>query len=112
MKIQANCASSAARHTSFHGVRFLPMKGALKSSRYVFFLFLAQCSEGGDPPPFVDAGRDVLQPTYTIEQLKDPDTCKTCHEKHYREWSGSMHAYASDDPLFLAMNERGQRQAN
>jgi hypothetical protein len=29
---------------------------------------------------------------------------------HYREWSGSMHAYASDDPVFVAMNARGQRE--
>src|SRR5688572_9748953 len=40
----------------------------------------------------------------------DPETCKTCHPKHYREWSGSMHAYASDDPVFLAMNARGQEE--
>ena len=33
-----------------------------------------------------------------------------CHPDHYREWSGSMHAYAADDPVFIAMNERGQRE--
>ena len=27
-----------------------------------------------------------------------------------REWSGSMHAYAADDPVFVAMNARGQRE--
>jgi hypothetical protein len=41
----------------------------------------------------------------------DPETCAKCHKKHYQEWSGSMHAYAADDPLFLAMNKRGQREA-
>lgn len=40
----------------------------------------------------------------------DPATCQGCHEGHYREWSGSMHAYAADDPLFLANNARGQRE--
>src|SRR4051812_21571033 len=39
-------------------------------------------------------------------------TCATCHDAHYRDWSGSMHAYASRDPVFLAMNRRGQRQTH
>src|SRR5215470_421470 len=42
--------------------------------------------------------------------MLDPATCAQCHADHYREWSGSMHAYASDDPVFLAMNKRGQRE--
>ncbi len=46
----------------------------------------------------------------TRAELLDPATCKTCHADHYREWSGSMHAYAGDDPVFLAMNARGQRE--
>ena len=48
----------------------------------------------------------------TIEQLQDPATCMECHPKHVQQWSGSMHAYASDDPVFLAMNKRGQRETN
>jgi hypothetical protein len=47
----------------------------------------------------------------TREQLLDPATCKGCHPTHYREWSSSMHAYASKDPVFLAMNKRGQEEA-
>jgi len=46
----------------------------------------------------------------TDAQLDDPQACSTCHPDHVREWSGSMHAYASDDPLFLAMNRRMQRE--
>ena len=46
------------------------------------------------------------------EALMDPESCKTCHPEHFREWSGSMHAYAADDPVFLAMNARGQRETN
>ena len=48
---------------------------------------------------------------YSVAQLEDPNTCKTCHPKHYDQWSGSMHAYASEDPVFVAMNARGQREA-
>ncbi len=52
------------------------------------------------------------QPTLSRETLLDPNTCKTCHDEHYTQWSGSMHAYAADDPVFLAMNKRGQRETN
>jgi len=41
----------------------------------------------------------------------DPKTCGSCHEQHYAEWSGSMHAYASEDPLFVALNQRAQDEA-
>ena len=47
----------------------------------------------------------------TREQLLDPQTCKTCHPKHYEQWSGSMHAYAAEDPVFIAMNRRAQEEA-
>jgi hypothetical protein len=43
-------------------------------------------------------------------ELLDPASCKRCHEQHYTDWSSSMHAYAGDDPVFLAMNARGQRE--
>lgn len=49
---------------------------------------------------------------YSVERLQDPATCMECHPKHYEQWSGSMHAYASDDPVFVAMNQRGQRETN
>jgi hypothetical protein len=46
------------------------------------------------------------------EALMDPATCMTCHPAAYKEWSGSMHAYASDDPVFRAMNKRAQRETD
>ncbi|HEU4615255.1 MAG TPA: multiheme c-type cytochrome, partial [Kofleriaceae bacterium] len=52
------------------------------------------------------------EPKYDLAKLQNPETCKECHPKHYDQWSGSMHAYASDDPVFLAMNKRGQRDTN
>src|ERR1700722_16297846 len=52
-------------------------------------------------------------PTYfSRDDLLDPKTCNQCHVDHYADWSASMHAYASDDPVFLAMNKRGQRETN
>jgi Cytochrome c554 and c-prime len=47
-----------------------------------------------------------------VDTLQDPSTCMTCHPDHYTDWASSMHAYASDDPVFLAMNKRGQRETN
>lgn len=56
------------------------------------------CAPAGPPPD--------------VEALRDPVMCSSCHSDHYREWAGSMHAYASKDPVFLAMNARGQRETN
>jgi hypothetical protein len=53
---------------------------------------------------------DGVRPPFTREQLLDPTNCKDCHPKHYAEWSASMHAYATKDPVFLAMNKRGQEE--
>ncbi|HEY8089382.1 MAG TPA: multiheme c-type cytochrome, partial [Polyangiaceae bacterium] len=58
-------------------------------------------SSGGNAPTYLDRGT-----------MLDPQTCASCHADHYRDWSGSMHAYASDDPVFLAMNARGQRETS
>lgn len=43
------------------------------------------------------------------EALRDPAACASCHPDHTREWAASMHAYASDDPVFLALERLGQR---
>lgn len=69
----------------------------------VFVASVLGCVGCGD-----DAGNTA---TFTREELLDPLTCKRCHEGHYREWASSMHAYAAEDPVFRAMNERGQREA-
>ena len=52
-------------------------------------------------------GDDTALP---VEELMVAETCQTCHPNHYREWSGSMHAYSSDDPMFLALNRKGQEE--
>jgi hypothetical protein len=70
-----------------------------------------EAERSGPDTPQPDAGVD-RPARFSLEQLKDPETCKTCHPNHYNEWAGSMHAYASVDPVFLAMNKRGQRETN
>lgn len=66
------------------------------------------CSTAGEDAP----GEGSAGPAgrLELEQLRDPETCKDCHATHYRQWAGSMHAYASVDPLFVAMNRRAQEE--
>jgi hypothetical protein len=75
----------------------------------VVLMGFAAC--GGDDAVSGDAGFAARVPM-TLAEAKDPKTCKTCHKNHYREWASSMHAYASLDPVFVAMNKRGQRETN
>jgi len=98
------------------------MKGSAAS--LLTCILVAACSDDegarvkGDPGSVRDASaaQDASEPlppgALTREQLRDPETCKGCHPIHYREWSGSMHAYAARDPVFLAMNRRGQRETH
>ena len=48
----------------------------------------------------------------TEDELKDPQSCAECHPAHVEQWTGSMHAYAAEDPVFLAMNARGQEETD
>jgi Cytochrome c554 and c-prime len=78
----------------------------------VYSLVLGCNSSGASSPAQSDAGAAVVSGTLTREQLRDPATCSGCHPNHYREWSSSMHAYAARDPVFVAMNKRGQRETH
>jgi hypothetical protein len=57
-------------------------------------------------------GSPTATPLLSSEQLQDPAICQACHPTQFAQWAGSMHAYASEDPVFLAMNKRGQRETN
>src|SRR5687768_1766164 len=82
-------------------------RSAWPSSFALALLVLGCDSPRPQARPAPDAG---VMPALTRAQLLDPASCKSCHPKHYREWRSSMHAYAADDPVFLAMNKRGQRE--
>jgi len=66
---------------------------------------LGACKDDEPTPP-------ATEPRLSIEELKNPETCEGCHPTHYREWKASMHAYAADDPVFVAMNALGQEETN
>ncbi len=90
--IEANPRGAAAT------VRAAPRSASRRSLGVLVALvgFGAACGDSGSARP--------------IAELQDPGTCNECHPKHVLQWSGSMHAYASDDPVFVAMNQRGQRE--
>lgn len=48
----------------------------------------------------------------TEAELRDPTACASCHPSQVDEWSKSMHAMSSKDPVFLAMNRRGQEETS
>jgi hypothetical protein len=68
------------------------------------------CGRAGGDPPAPATGVPGSGIPATSEGRDDPLACKGCHSDHYQSWSLSMHAYAADDPIFLAMNARGQRE--
>ena len=37
------------------------------------------------------------------DRMPSANTCGECHPKHYKEWSGSQHAYAQLSPIFHTM---------
>ena len=76
------------------------MRQFFKPTLLAASILLASCKEPAAEPT-----------TLSVEELMDPKTCAKCHSRQYKEWSGSMHAYASTDPLFVALNQRGQDEA-
>ncbi|MCB9529723.1 MAG: hypothetical protein H6701_15270 [Myxococcales bacterium] len=78
-------------------------KPAIPSLAFALTLALVAPLAGCDDEP---------APVLTAAQLLDPASCAECHPTHYREWLGSMHAYAAEDPVFRAMNARGQRETD
>jgi hypothetical protein len=73
----------------------------------LFALALVACGQGNRAP----AGSGVEAPLYlSRSEMLDPRICQSCHPNQFSDWSLSMHAAAASDPVFLAMNARGQRE--
>ncbi|MGH7436703.1 MAG: multiheme c-type cytochrome, partial [Polyangiaceae bacterium] len=71
-------------------------------------LGLTACGQSASSSPPADAGLPF--DGGSRDALLDPETCGSCHPQHFQDWVTSMHAKAADDPVFLAMNARGQRE--
>jgi hypothetical protein len=78
----------------------------MRGSIWLALSFLCSAALGGCHD------EEAIKPTPSLagEALMDPASCQPCHADHVAQWSGSMHAYAGEDPLFLAMNQRAQRE--
>jgi hypothetical protein len=74
----------------------------------IFALLCAACGNSSSPPAHVDSPAGHVD----TSALMDSASCQTCHPAQYQQWAGSMHAYATDDPVFQAMNARAQRESN
>jgi hypothetical protein len=74
-----------------------------------FALVLVGCGHASGGP----AGSGATAQQYLPRSaMLDPSTCQACHAGHFADWSLSMHAAAASDPVFLAMNARGQRETH
>jgi hypothetical protein len=74
---------------------------------FPFAAFVIACSTDPSPPSNPTTSGPAL---LSEAELMDPEACASCHPSHVAEWSMSMHAHASSDPVFLAMNKRGQEE--
>ena len=63
-------------------------------------------TESPDARPAMDASTSMDAAPPPIGYAS-PEYCGGCHQNHYQQWRGSMHAYAVKDPVFLAMNAKG-----
>ena len=68
------------------------------------------CAKPGERPDYEPSKRRLTWPNGAkafIYSGEEPDRLRG--PQHYDAWQRSMHAYAADDPVFIAMNQRGQR---
>lgn len=78
---------------------------------FVYSLLVMGSIVGGcrkDNPLVSQTGR----PQYTITQFDSSQGCAICHPDQYNEWSGSMHRYASNDPVWRLANNGLQTSTN
>lgn len=68
---------------------------------FCLVIWLLACTSTQTPEP---------EPELKRADLLNPQNCQVCHADQFQDWAASMHAYASDDPVFQAMNARGQRE--
>ncbi|MDP9035110.1 MAG: FixH family protein [Myxococcota bacterium] len=97
-----------------HGVR-VPARGiAWRAFVFAFAAALSSAAFGcGSRHESLPSAPEAGTAGYlSRDDLLDPQACQGCHPNHYGDWQRSMHAYAADDPVFVAMNQRGQRETN
>lgn len=69
-------------------------------------LFLLACEHTEEIPPDDEF---PIQTVFKVDDFEPATECKSCHPTHYREWSGSMHAYAMKDPVWFTSHANEQQ---
>lgn len=72
----------------------------------IFMMTFAGC--GDDDPPITGGGQDTTTFPFLASDFDSAESCRDCHPDQYADWSGSMHAYAVKDPVWLAIRAVGQ----
>lgn len=68
-------------------------------------VIVAACSDqGSDAQP--------ANPKYNLNSFTSAEVCSTCHPQYYDEWAGSMHRYATNDPIWMHSINTLQNSAN
>ena len=62
--------------------------------------------------PRDDPAAEAHLALFAENRYPSANTCKVCHEQHYREWSVSQHAYAQLSPIYMAMQNRINQLSN
>jgi nitrate/TMAO reductase-like tetraheme cytochrome c subunit len=72
-----------------------------------------------DDSSLVSASADADDPAaqahlelFAESRYPSANTCKVCHEDHYKEWSVSQHAYAQLSPIYMAMQNKINQLSN
>jgi hypothetical protein len=75
------------------------MKKYLGCIIFVIAIHCIGCKDEGAAPP---AGNK--SPILGLNSFESASACSSCHPVQYTEWSGSMHRYASNDPIWMLAN--------
>ncbi|MBM4165316.1 MAG: hypothetical protein FJ218_00060 [Ignavibacteria bacterium] len=49
---------------------------------------------------------------YKLTDFESSQSCSTCHPQYYEEWKGSMHRYATNDPIWMLAANSLQQSTN
>jgi hypothetical protein len=49
---------------------------------------------------------------YSLSDFEPSSSCQPCHPQYYDEWEGSMHRYATNDPIWMLANNALQSGTN
>jgi hypothetical protein len=68
----------------------------------MFFIFAMSCDDLGKESPLLER---PIQTTFKVEDFSSATQCQNCHPNYYEEWSTSMHAYSTQDPVWFKLQQ-------